>query len=183
VTVPVSVQDGTLNLQFASSINNAKVSAIRVVPASGGTPAGVTVTQTGTSTAVTEGGATDTFTVALTEILGVQSGGALDVSGINWSGATSLVTETKEGHGIGEPEIALWKAYDANVALADQGTLDPPAGTNAGTSAYNFLVDPPIGFTRFDLTAAPYPNTAGSTGDYSEFSLQRVAHTSHDFVL
>ena len=46
VTVPVSVQDGILNLQFASSINNAKVDAIRVVPASG-SPAGVTVTQTG----------------------------------------------------------------------------------------------------------------------------------------
>jgi hypothetical protein len=121
-------------------------------------------------------------TSALTEILGAQSGRALNVSGIDWSSATSLVTETKEGHSIGEPEIALWKAYDAN-ALADQGTLDPPAGTSAGSSTYDFLVDPPIGFTRFDLTAAPYPNAAGSSGDYSDFSLQRVAHTSHDFVL
>src|SRR3954447_6999272 len=33
VVVPVSVQDGTLNLQFLSSVNNALIDAIRIVPA------------------------------------------------------------------------------------------------------------------------------------------------------
>ncbi|WP_210250147.1 hypothetical protein, partial [Microvirga aerophila] len=144
--------------------------AIRVVPASGGAPASVTVTQTGTSTAVITSQPPATSAVvdgtsALTEILGAQSGGALDVSGIDWSGAGSLVTKTNDAE------------------LAGQGTLDPSAGTGAGSSAYDFLVDSPIDFTRFDLTAAPYPIPASSTEDYSDFSLQRVAHNSYDFVL
>ena len=47
VVVPVSVQDGTLNLQFLSSVNNALIDAIRIAPA---------VTSGTTNTAVNTGG-------------------------------------------------------------------------------------------------------------------------------
>ena len=63
--VPVSVADGVLNLQFTGSVDNAKINAIRVDPCGGGTNT-LAVTQSGGSTAVTEGGATDTLTLALT---------------------------------------------------------------------------------------------------------------------
>ncbi|WP_309091283.1 malectin, partial [Phenylobacterium sp.] len=74
--IPVSVTDGVLNLQFAASVDMAKIDAIVVTPASTtqasaasagalASPGALTVTQSGGSTAVTEGGASDTVTLAL----------------------------------------------------------------------------------------------------------------------
>ena len=82
--VPVSVADGVLNLQFTGSVDNAKINAIRVDPAGGGGTNTVAVTQSGGSTAVTEGGATDTLTLALTSQptadVTVTLGGGADIT-------------------------------------------------------------------------------------------------------
>ncbi|WP_201864484.1 malectin domain-containing carbohydrate-binding protein [Microvirga soli] len=164
----------------------------------------------------------------LTGALGAQNWGPLDVSALNWSGAAALVTKTADGIGVqggrlseqvnfspagkvtellrldfdrgvenatvrlarmnatengaSGPEIGLWKAYDASGSLVGQGTFDPRQGTGAGTSAFDFLIDPAADFTRLDLTAVPYPNEISSTGDSSDFSLQRVAYQT-DFVI
>src|SRR5690606_13486753 len=84
-TIPVTVTDGVLNLQFTGVTENAKVDAIQINPAAAPT-AGVTVTQSGGSTAVTEGGAGDSFTLALnaqpTSNVTVTVGGNADV-GVN----------------------------------------------------------------------------------------------------
>ncbi|MBD2210373.1 PQQ-dependent sugar dehydrogenase [Nostoc linckia FACHB-104] len=61
----VKVADGTLNLKFLSSINNAKVDAIEIIPLTTTPTAQVIVQQSGGNTAVTEGGATDSYSLVL----------------------------------------------------------------------------------------------------------------------
>ena len=47
-TFPVTVFDGTLNLTFSTSVENAKVNAIKIVPASSGPTACSQYTQSST---------------------------------------------------------------------------------------------------------------------------------------
>ncbi|BAY94837.1 MULTISPECIES: malectin domain-containing carbohydrate-binding protein [unclassified Tolypothrix] len=61
----VKVTDGTLNLNFLSSVNNAKVDAIEIIPVTTTPTAQVIVQQSGGNTAVTEGGATDSYSLVL----------------------------------------------------------------------------------------------------------------------
>uniref|UniRef100_A0ACD5H4R3 Malectin n=1 Tax=Desertifilum tharense IPPAS B-1220 TaxID=1781255 RepID=A0ACD5H4R3_9CYAN len=62
-TVPgVFVSDGVLNIDLAASVDNAKISAIEVVPL---TAPLVLFNQTGGSTVVSEAGGTDTYSVVL----------------------------------------------------------------------------------------------------------------------
>jgi glucose/arabinose dehydrogenase len=62
----IQVSDGELNLEFVTEVNNAKLSAIEVLPdgVTSVTP-GVSISQSGGNAAVTEGGATDTYNVVL----------------------------------------------------------------------------------------------------------------------
>jgi len=65
-TFTVNVTDGTLNLNFAASKDQAKVDFIQVTPTTPVIPTpGVTTVQSSGSTAVTEGGATDTYSLVL----------------------------------------------------------------------------------------------------------------------
>ncbi|MDZ8056324.1 MAG: malectin domain-containing carbohydrate-binding protein [Aulosira sp. ZfuVER01] len=61
----VKVADGTLNLDFLASVNNATVTAIEVIPITPTPTASVVVQQTAGSTAVTEGGNTDSYSLVL----------------------------------------------------------------------------------------------------------------------
>ncbi|KYC35510.1 hypothetical protein WA1_06700 [Scytonema hofmannii PCC 7110] len=58
------VTDGVLNLSFVASVDNAKIDAIEIVPVGTPTPS-VLIQPTGGSTSVTEGGATDSYSLAL----------------------------------------------------------------------------------------------------------------------
>jgi hypothetical protein len=121
--VPVTVSDGTLNLQFLSQIDSAKVSAIRVDPVSGGSSA-VLVTQSGGSTAVTEGGATDTVSVVLSKqptanvSVTVNGGADVNVAGpggtlagsatltftpSNWNTAQTVTVCSRQRHRVEGP--------------------------------------------------------------------------------
>ncbi len=58
------VTDGVLNLNMVASVDNAKIDAIEIIPVGTPTPS-VLIQPTGGSTSVTEGGATDTYSLAL----------------------------------------------------------------------------------------------------------------------
>lgn len=63
VTEPqVTINDGVLNIDTLASVDNAKISAIEIVPLSG---AQVLLQQTNGSTSVTEGGNSDSYTLVL----------------------------------------------------------------------------------------------------------------------
>ncbi|BAY07354.1 malectin domain-containing carbohydrate-binding protein [Calothrix sp. NIES-2098] len=61
----VKVTDGTLNLDFLASADNAKLAAIEIIPGTTTPTAQVNVQQTDGNTAVTEGGNTDTYSLVL----------------------------------------------------------------------------------------------------------------------
>jgi glucose/arabinose dehydrogenase len=61
----VTINDSTLNLDFLSSANNAKIAAIEVIPVTIPPTPQVIVKQTGVDTAVTEGGTFDSYSLVL----------------------------------------------------------------------------------------------------------------------
>jgi hypothetical protein len=111
--------DGNLDIDLNASIDNAKISAIKVVPVSGGTPS-VPVTQSGGSTAVTEGAtATDTVSLKLTSQptadVKVTVNGTADVSAspstltftsANWNVAQNVTVAAVNDTLVEGPETA-----------------------------------------------------------------------------
>ena len=148
--IPVSVTDGVLNLQFTPSVDNAKISAIRVDPAPTDT---VAVTQSGGSTAVTEGGATDTLSLALasqpTANVTVTVGGNADVTA-----APNTLTFTAANWNVAQTVTV--SAVNDTLAEGPE-TASVTFATSSSDARYNNLsIAPvPVSVTDNDQPAGP----------------------------
>jgi hypothetical protein len=97
--------------------------------------------------------------------------------GASVNSATLRIGKLSKSEVDGKIEVGFWKAFDAAGTEVGQGVINPFHGTQAGSSIYDFNIDPVADFTRLELTALPYANgpAAGST-DSSDFSVVRVAY-------
>ena len=134
ITVPVSVKDGELDLQFVSSVENAKVSGIRVTPMT----VPVSVTQSGGSTSVTEGGATDDVSLVLTQQptanVTIAVKGDADITGAptsltftptNWNVAQSVTVTAVDDTLVEGPETATLSFAASSADPAFNGVAIP----------------------------------------------------------
>jgi hypothetical protein len=173
-----------------------------------GTPpppaAGVTVTQSGGSTAVTEGGATDTFTVALTSAptanVTITISGNADVTGAptpltftpaNWQTAQTVTVTAVNDTTVENTETAIVSLTSASTD-SRYNSLSIPSVSVTVTDNDNETAPPPITARIVkvtDLTSAPYKSADAKgygVGDPSGLAyvpgLQKlfIADSEHD---
>jgi predicted extracellular nuclease len=126
--------------------------------------AGVSVVQSGGSTAVTEGGATDTFTVALTTVptSDVTITITPDAQANLGAGAGVAITLTFTALNATVPQTVTVAAIDDAIVEGSHSSTISFVTASADAN-YNDLVVPPVAVAITDNDAAPAPLTLIST--------------------
>ena len=191
----VNVSDGILNLNFAASKDQAKVSSIEVIPTA--PVPGITPAQTGGDTAVTEGGATDSYSLVLNTQPTANVTVALNPDPQLTTGATSL-TFTAANWNVAQT-VTVTAVDDTVVEGNHPGTI---AHTVTSADAnYNGLIIAPlsVAITDNDTNTVPgqilintgggaYTDAAGqawsadqlSTGGTTYATTAAIANTTSD---
>ncbi|OUL34331.1 malectin domain-containing carbohydrate-binding protein [Nostoc sp. 106C] len=167
----VKVNDGTLNLDFLASTNNAKIAAIEIIPVSTTPTAQVIVQQTGGNTAVTEGGATDSYSLALSSQPKANVTISLAAPGNQLSFDKTTLTFTPTNWNTAQ--VVTVTAVD-DTAVEGTQTVNIAHTVSSTDSKYNNLAVGNVAVTITDNDTAPIPTgkairiDAGATKAYTD---------------
>jgi len=184
VTKPfnVNVTDGILNLNFAASKDQAKVDLIKITPTT--LTAGFTVTQSGGSTSVTEGGATDTYSL----VLNTQPTAAVTVTlnaGSQLTTSATTLTFTQINWNVAQT-VTVTAVDDTIVEGNHTGTITQTV-TSSDTN-YNGLTIAPLSVAitdndgssaiRINVGGGAYTDTVGNLWQADAFFTNGGTYTN-----
>jgi Domain of unknown function (DUF4347)/Malectin domain/Glucose / Sorbosone dehydrogenase/IPT/TIG domain len=179
----VNVADGILNLNFTTSKDQAKVDFIQVTP--GNPTPGITPVKTGGNTAVTEGGATDSYGL----VLNTQPAANVTVAlnpGTQLTTNTNTLTFTPANWNVAQ-NITVIAVNDTVVEGNHTGTISHTI-TSADTN-YNGLTIAPLSVAitdndgnssavRIDVGGGAYTDTAGNIWQADAFFTSGDTYTT-----